>query len=243
MLYTRIKRCLSRLLFEIIPTYLLHMLENYFKQVAASKTSLTGHRPVYDLVNSGPNHRFMVLGKGVMTVHNCGYGMGPNKLKDTLNLEGIPCTGDEAFQLWTAYWNLFSGIKKYEKTLQREWERRHGWVRGLWGQPVCVAEDYKKDLVNRVVQGSGHLFQMKVIEHLFRLRQERGLHYQGLIWDFHDQTVLQTPADEVDATFECLAEAYRRANLDLQKFAPKFDIVLKGVPQQVPTLSEAKVEG
>ena len=36
-------------------------------------------------MNCGPNHRFMVrTNNGVLLVHNCGYGTGPNKLAYTL---------------------------------------------------------------------------------------------------------------------------------------------------------------
>lgn len=34
----------------------------------------------YDILNAGPRHRFTVSGK---LVHNCGFGMGPSKFRDT----------------------------------------------------------------------------------------------------------------------------------------------------------------
>ena len=42
-------------------------------------------KPVYDIALAGPRNRFTIItNKGPLIAHNCGYGMGPPKLRETL---------------------------------------------------------------------------------------------------------------------------------------------------------------
>ncbi len=169
------------------------------------------------------------------------YGMGPKKLKATLDLEGIPTTDDEAFQLWCGYWDIFRGIRTYKKKLEWEWKRNSGWVLNAFGRPVCCAEDYQKDLVNRVVQSSGHDFHMVFVEELERLREERGVPFQWIISDFHDQSIVQVPVDYADKMLELYREAYVRLNNKIKVLSPDFRILIQGQPMVVKDLADAKV--
>lgn len=54
--------------------------------------------PVYDLLNCGPRNRFTVLtDAGPVLVHNCGFGIGPDKFRDTARIQGgLKLTPQEA---------------------------------------------------------------------------------------------------------------------------------------------------
>lgn len=55
-------------------------------------------KPVYDIINAGPLHRYMVLtNQGPVLAHNClglGYQMGPSKFCDTCEKGGSPILED-----------------------------------------------------------------------------------------------------------------------------------------------------
>jgi DNA polymerase len=76
---------------------------------------------VYDILNAGPRHRFMIRSlKGHMIVHNCGYQMGGEKFYRTLteNFGVTDVTEDFAKGVVEAYRNANQNIVKYWKFIQ-----------------------------------------------------------------------------------------------------------------------------
>jgi len=169
------------------------------------------------------------------------YGMGVNKLFDTFKLDGVQVTKNECFGMFQAYWELYSGIKAYEKILVQEWERNNGWVLNGIGRPVCCAQDKLKDIVNRVVQSTGHDIHMMYVEIVERLLLERRLKYRWLIPDFHDQTIMQVREGQGDALVQLYKDAYPILNSKIKQLNPKFGLEITGSPSKVPSLAEAKV--
>lgn len=54
-------------------------------------------RLVYDIMNSGPNNRFLVkTNSGALLVHNCGYGSGAAKVSQSLLKSGVKLSPDRA---------------------------------------------------------------------------------------------------------------------------------------------------
>lgn len=50
----------------------------------------TWKAPVYDIMNCGPNNRFLIkTDSGALLVHNCGYGTSAQKFSDTLIRQGL----------------------------------------------------------------------------------------------------------------------------------------------------------
>lgn len=121
------------------------------------------------------------------------YGAGAGKIRATLELEDVRITYEEAEALKNGYWELYSGVKKYQKYLEDEWERRQGWVFNGVGRPVCCFEDKKKDLVNRVVQSTGHDILMFFIRQLFEIREQRKIPMWPVFLDTHDATTWECP--------------------------------------------------
>jgi len=126
--------------------------------------------------------------RGIAKVITLGssYGMGPKKLKLTLALQGIKITSDESYELYKRYWELYSGVKEYERFLLKELEENKGWVLNGIGRPVGCAKNYEKDIVNRVVQGTGHDLHILYIHINNQLFEENKIKVDGIVWDFHD---------------------------------------------------------
>lgn len=165
------------------------------------------------------------------------YGAGAGKIMETLNLQGIPLTFDEARKIHSDYWELYKGVKDYERYLLDEYRKRKGWVYNGIGRPVCIDSNYLKDIINRVVQATGHDVHIIWANRFYDLCQKKGLEVYGIVWDFHDQTVVECPeaqAEEVRLTF---LEAYDILNQELKGLIP-----LSGDPQIISNLAEAKLE-
>jgi hypothetical protein len=153
---------------------------------------------VYDLVNCGPRQSFVVGLTKPFVVHNCSYGAGPGKIRESLGMQGIEISLGEAKQLHQGYWRLFAGVKQYGRWLEAQWERNGGWVLNGIGRPVCVAEDFKRDLVNRVVQSAGHDCFMLFAKVLAEELTKAGIQYKPFNWDLHDACYFLVPDGDVE---------------------------------------------
>jgi hypothetical protein len=92
----------------------------------------------------------------------------------------------EAKRMHTAYWDLFAQVKAFGRWLEAQWENNGGWWLNGIGIPQCVAEDYKRDIINRDIQGTGHLIFTLFTIILAQELQARGIWYAPFIWDIHD---------------------------------------------------------
>ena len=97
-------------------------------------------------------------------------------------------------------------------------------------------------IVSNCVQSSGHDIQMMIIEETINLRAESGIQMQGIVWDFHDQSIVQVKEKDADAMVKIFKEAYRRMNIRLKKMNPEFFLDIKGDPAIVYNLAEAKIQ-
>jgi len=177
--------------------------------------------------------------RGVAKIVTLGsnYGMGPKKLMEDLGLNGFPVSFDEAKRIHSSYWSLYKGIKEFESYLLWQLEATGGWVLNGLGRPICVASGYEKDIVNRVVQSTAHDILMfyiyLVTEELERLK----ISYAPIIIDFHDQLILESQTQVSKEVVDVLVRMVERLNQELGGL-----IKMKGVPQLVNNLAEAKIE-
>ena len=166
------------------------------------------------------------------------YGMGAKKLKMNLGLQGIKITDKQAYNMHSAYWELYSGVKEYEAFLLEEHKDNNGFVINGIGRPVCCAADYTKDIVNRVVQSTGHDIHMLYMDICHRLLNEAGIEHDGIVWDFHDQTIIECNAEDVHRVKQIIGyDAYEVLNQELDG-----QIHLKGDPQIIRSMADAKCE-
>lgn len=165
------------------------------------------------------------------------YGMGPGKLAMTLCLQGIECTEAMARDIHSAYWKLYKGVKDYERYLLDQYRQRGGWVYNGIGRPIGIFEELTKDIVNRVVQSTGHdlhMFWTDILNSLFEMQK---LEVHGIVWDFHDQSIVEVPEEQAEEVKSLFSTAYDILN---ERFKPI--IPLSGDAQIVTNLAEAKLE-
>jgi DNA polymerase len=129
----------------------------YHKESSPSKENL----PVYDLLNCGPNNRFMAMtNQGPIIVHNCilglGYGVGRTKLHAQIVTKQPDTTLEDAQQYVATYRNTY-------KAITRLWKRADGMLRAMM-------QDARVDWVRSIATGFEAL----------RLPSGRVLRYPGL---------------------------------------------------------------
>ena len=97
---------------------------------------------VYDVLNAGPNSRFMVRSKHhAFIVHNCGYGVGWKKFSDTLLRQGIKLSEDldkhreMARHAHSVYRMMNANIVYFWDTCQRVIEALAMGVHGFFAGP------------------------------------------------------------------------------------------------------------
>lgn len=165
------------------------------------------------------------------------YGMGPKKLHMSLRLQGVELTEQDAYEIYKAYWDLFQGIKDYQQHLETEWRRKNGWVYNGIGRPVCIFEGMMKDIVNRVVQSTGHDILMYINYQLYQLRDESNINFYPIIIDWHDASLVECSEADGEAVINLFKKAYELTNEWLDG-----DLLIRTVPQIVNNLSESKCE-
>lgn len=89
--------------------------EIYDLQQEVSKCiTLTGTIDTYDVVNAGPNNRFMIMTvEGPLIVHNCGYGLGAKGFIDYCEQYNVYIADEEAVASINAYRHKYAKIVSF----------------------------------------------------------------------------------------------------------------------------------
>lgn len=164
------------------------------------------------------------------------YGAGAKKIYRTMRSQGAEVTPEEVVAMVDALKEVHRGIyKEYQPRLAREWAARGGWVLTGLGFPNPVHEKKLKDLINRVVQRTGHDCHVLYVSELtHRMRCER-IPYRDVVCDFHDQIIRAVPAEWGPRTLELDAEVTEYVSDVLQ-----LTVRLKGPPKLSHNMAEAK---
>lgn len=215
---------LSKTLLCSIPTFLMAMLSGYFTTAVRlrswwrrlRRTSDVG-RKVYDLAHCGPASQFMA---GSLIVHNCGYGASARKVQRQLGLKGVSLSLEAVQAMHARYWELFGGIRRWERQLRRELEDRGGWINNGHGRPLAIPELRVKDLCNAFAQSTGHDCLLTLLHYIDKLRRERSIPMVPWMPDQHDETTWQVPVAYKDAAVQVIQDAYTQLNADLNSSVP-----------------------
>ncbi len=167
------------------------------------------------------------------------YGMGPKKLTETLKLQGIDISENQAYEMWKGYWELYAGVKEYEKELLRQFRKNKGWVLNGIGRPVGIYQDLTKDIVNRVVQSTGHDMLVYWVDIFTRQLDEAGIKWEPVVIDFHDEAIVE--CDEADG--EKVLDIMLNKSFDELNDWARGEIPLTGDGEIIADLSVAKCEG
>lgn len=166
------------------------------------------------------------------------YRAGARKIHSTLALNGVDVSLDEVAEICSIYDRTFKGVKDFSYLLEKEWKENNGWVWNGIGRPMTVAEDYLKDLVNRVCQSTGHDIHMKALRIVRFLLKKANIEYDWVIPDFHDQFLLECKKEDAPRIMDLInGEFYAILNTELDGLIP-----IKGDPQIVSNLADAKLD-
>ena len=168
------------------------------------------------------------------------YGAGPSKIRESLALSGVIKSLAEVKAIHEAYWKLYVGTKEYNKFLERQWERTKGYVLNGIGRPICFDASRIKDLVNGTTQSGGHDVLQIGLEIYGSLLREAKIPYTPIIWDFHDESLIEVRVEDTDKVVEIIDETFRRLNKLLSN--GNSVIKFKGSTTVCKTLSCAKLE-
>jgi len=166
------------------------------------------------------------------------YGAGAGKIWRTLMLLGVRLKFNEVKQIIETYWELFDGVKLFEKELHEEMKSRGGWFFNGIGRPVGLDERKLKDVVNQNCQSTGHDCHVIFMRIVADLLDEREIEWYPVIPDWHDQMIIEIRPEDADVVNDLI----ERVAYDMLNEAIGFDIPLAGEGQVVTNLAEVKVE-
>lgn len=166
------------------------------------------------------------------------YGAGAAKIWSTLVDQGFDISLKDTKQLLADYWDLFAGVKAYEKRLKAEWQAQNGWFLNGRGCPMSVPPAYEKDILNRCIQSTGHTNLLTYLTVFDDLRSKRELDFKFVVCDFHDELIVECPEQQVSGVVQAIKDSWDITNKILGG-----EIPLKGDPEVVDCFAEFKVEG
>lgn len=148
------------------------------------------------------------------------YGAGPRKIRDTLRLQaGIDLPLRQVEEMHEGFWDLYSGIQSFQAVLTRLWHKNAGagagagWVLNGIGRPVGCDGEYLKDIVNRVIQSTGHDLLVKKVLISKALLDAAGIEAYPWIVDLHDAEYWEVREDQAEQARELIEKkAYEQLN-------------------------------
>jgi DNA polymerase I-like protein with 3'-5' exonuclease and polymerase domains len=140
------------------------------------------------------------------------YGAGPRKIQETLGLSGIDMPFQDVQDMYYSYWRLYKGVQEYGDRLLAEWNERKGFVYNGIGRPLAVDYNMTKDLVNRVVQSTGHDILMGMIYFVDQLRLQSKLSFKFVISDYHDEFIVECREEIQDQVKQLIEKALTLTN-------------------------------
>lgn len=166
------------------------------------------------------------------------YGAGAKKIRQTLQLEGIPISLDECYRIHAGYWELYAGIKEYEKELLRQYNNNDGWVLNGIGRPIGLSVEKEKDIINQVVQSTGHDILVLWLTIYTRMLEEAGISHTHIIADLHDESIIEVREEDAAAALLIMEEtSMKELNACLRG-----KIQLRGAGMIADSFADIKIE-
>lgn len=193
----------------------------------------------------------------------CAYGAGIDKILENLTNDGMQITREEVAAVHASYWNTFEVVKQYGYDLQDKWWETTGitsrqiemykdWSRSRYkrdkippnivgyvmnglGRPMCVTHDYKKDTLNRVIQGTGHDILVRYIRLVGQELDRREIEWVPIVADFHDAMCVEVPDKYIEQALEVYRDSLDELNRQLGG-----DIQLRGTPSWGKNMTAVK---
>lgn len=166
------------------------------------------------------------------------YGSGVKKKQKILSLNNVEMTLNEVEDMHQSLMDAKAGVIAYTEWLKDEWRANGGWVENGYGRPICVDEKYEKDLLNRVVQGTGHDILQLYARLAAEMLNDAGVEWYPIVMDWHDECIVEVRDDQVEVAKKIMeVDAYAELNKRLGGTCP-----LKGSAAVAKTLAGIKLE-
>lgn len=198
------RKWLSQIFFEIIPSFLLTLLESFYVRVLAPKKSPEGNVDVYDLIDVEKTSRFQAI-NGVV-YHNClgiSYLMAKVALSKKLTADtGVRHTPEDAEKLINLFFEVYPDYAKWIDFTTYDYARK-GHLKLLDGWVMFGDNPNFRSVSNCPIQGAGGCILRKAIQ----LSQDAGL---KVIIPLHDALYIEYPTAHRHKP-DMLAEAMHQA--------------------------------
>jgi hypothetical protein len=168
----------------------------------------------------------------------CQYGAGVNKVIETLEQDDVFLPREQVEAIHKGYWELFRDLKQFGYRLKDRLVDNGGYVLNGLGRPMCVAEGYEHDILNRFIQSTGHDILVEYVIILKEVLDQNNIPWQPLIIDLHDSTCVEVP----EQYGQQVADLFLTA-LDVLNSRLNGSIKLKGIPTigtDLATVKEAE---
>lgn len=138
------------------------------------------------------------------------YGIGAETLSTRLEI-----TFHEAKRILNGMDAQFAGKARLQERLTKEWAKNGGYIVGGRGRPICVDFGSKKDVVNRLVQTTGHDVLTRINYHINNERKRLKVAMRPYVPDFHDEGIWAAVIDETERAKEVMQYGFDRINDEL----------------------------
>jgi hypothetical protein len=151
------------------------------------------------------------------TVLACNYGGGPSRLRSKMQENDITMSEEQCYELVQLHRKTFTGLRKFQRKLEKEWNTNGGYIITGRGRPQVVPKDKVKDFLAFFCQSTGHDYLMRLLWHIncYRKDHNLGKFVTPFIPDFHDATYFQVKKDYVEQAKEMIKYGYDRLNDEL----------------------------
>jgi DNA polymerase I-like protein with 3'-5' exonuclease and polymerase domains len=141
-----------------------------------------------------------------------GYGMGAPLLASK-----IGSTVEEARRIFSAYWDARHKAKNLENQLLNVYGAQ-GYASNLYMRPIVM---YKtKDILNRLIQSSGHDTLTYFSLNLYHNLESSGLHYMSVLPDVHDEGIYEVRDEDTGKFLDILKSTLAQTNEELDLYVP-----------------------
>lgn len=214
--YTKVKKCFS----PTSPNYIATLVFQQLLRISKKDTHLnvspndqkgSEGQPVYDIVNAGPNHRFIaysdVRDEGI-PCHNCTlglqFGMGYVSLAQKLTADtGRLVTEKESKDLINMHKKLYRVMWKWQDKQEAIYKKQGHYL--LWGGWAILGDcENSLSFRNAPIQGHGSMIMQEAV----LLAEERGVQ---ILSPLHDAIYAEADEEHMERDKEILSDCMLQA--------------------------------
>lgn len=160
-----------------------------------------------------------VIKKELKTIRNVikilalglGYGMGPNKMVDSLYEKGFEISHKDAKAFRKIYWELFKGVKTFAEQLEALIDQQGYYINPFGYRITCESRKAYNYFCQSSVSGIINIYAAKLFA---------AAPYAVFLTCIHDELLIEVPEDKIEDFKEISKLALKSLNDDLAWFVP-----------------------